>query len=380
MIYKKFQDMKLSALGFGMMRLPVIDKQEGQIDEEKAREMLAYCMDNGVNYYDTAWGYHAENSEITAGRLLKEYPRDSFYLATKFPGYDPANIPKGKEIFERQLEKCQVDYFDFYLFHNVNSMNIDPYLDDEKNGLYSYLMEQKKNGRIRHLGFSAHGDYDVVKRFLEAYGKDLEFCQIQLNWVDYEFQDAKHRLELLNEYGIPVWVMEPLRGGRLAKIPEKYETKLKAMRPDESMPGWGFRFLQTIPNVVVTLSGMSTMKHVKENIAIFETEQPLTAREWDCLMEVAHEMKEEMTVPCTACHYCTSKCPQELDIPGLLQVYNDQALTGRKLVVPDWLLEAFPEDKRPGACLGCGSCEKVCPQEIKISEVMARFKDAIVPS
>ncbi len=271
MIYKTFQDIQLSALGFGMMRLPVIDEQAGHIDEEAVREMVAYAMEHGINYYDTAWGYHEEQSELVAGRVLKDYPRESFYLASKFPGYEPANISKGREIFERQLEKCQVDYFDFYLFHNVNGVNIDPYLDDEKNGLYSYLMEQKKNGRIRHLGFSVHGDYEITKRFLAAYGKDMEFGQIQLNWVDYDYQEARRKVELLDEYHIPIWVMEPLRGGRLASLPEKYTQQLQKMRPDETVPGWAFRFIQTIPHVVVTLSGMSDLEQMKQNIAIFET-------------------------------------------------------------------------------------------------------------
>ena len=171
MIYKDFQDLKLSALGMGAMRLPVIDGDDSKIDEAAAKEMVAYAMEQGVNYYDTAWGYHDGNSELVMGRALKEYPRDSFYLATKFPGYDLSNMDKVEEIFEKQLEKCQVEYFDFYLFHNVCEMNIDAYLD-EKYGIYDYLMKQKENGRIRHLGFSAHGSYDVMKRFLEKYGNE----------------------------------------------------------------------------------------------------------------------------------------------------------------------------------------------------------------
>ncbi|MCC8140990.1 MAG: aldo/keto reductase [Lachnospiraceae bacterium] len=379
MIYKNFKGLKLSALGLGAMRLPVIDGKAGQIDEDAVREMVAYSMDHGINYYDTAWGYHEERSEIVIGKTLKEYPRESFYLADKMPGYDPTNIPKGREIFERQLEKCQVDYFDFYLFHNVNPINIDAYLDDAGNGLYSYLMEQKKNGRIRHLGFSVHGDYDITKRFLEACGEDMEFCQVQLNWVDYEFQEAKRKLELLKEYEIPVWVMEPLRGGRLATVPEKYAKQLKKMRPDETIPGWGFRFVQTFPEVCVTLSGMSDMDQLKNTIEIFTTEQPLNGQEWDMLLEVADEMQNDMTVPCTACRYCTSYCPQKLDIPTLLKLYNDNALTGKAISIPLWMFGPTPEDKLPSACIGCRSCEAVCPQEIKISEVMARMADAIEP-
>ncbi len=381
MVYRKFQDMELSGLGFGAMRLPVVDGNAGQIDEDAVREMVACGMEQGINYYDTAWGYHEEQSEIVLGKVLAEYPRENFYLATKFPGYDAKNISagKGQEIFERQLEKCGVDYFDFYLFHNVNGGNVDLYLNDAENGLASYLLEQKANGRIRHLGFSVHGDYKVTKRFLEAYGEHLEFCQIQLNWVDYDFQEARLKVELLDEYGIPIWVMEPLRGGKLAQLPEKYEEKLKSLRPDETIPGWSFRFIQTFPQVVVTLSGMSDLGQVKQNVEIFRTEKPLNEQEWDALMEVADEMKEELTVPCTACRYCTTYCPQGIDIPQMLSVYNDQVLGGTELRVAEWMLGATPKESQPGACIACKSCEAVCPQEIRISEVMAKFAASIEP-
>ena len=167
MIYRDFQDLKLSALGMGAMRLPVIDGDDSKVDTAAAEEMIAYAMEHGINYYDTAWGYHSGQSELVMGRALKKYPREQFYLATKFPGYDLANMPKVKEIFARQLEKCQVEYFDFYLFHNVCEMNIDAYLDP-KYGLFDYLMKQKENGRIRHLGFSAHGGMGVLKSFRDG--------------------------------------------------------------------------------------------------------------------------------------------------------------------------------------------------------------------
>ncbi|MDE7233676.1 MAG: aldo/keto reductase, partial [Ruminiclostridium sp.] len=214
MIYKSFGEKKLSALALGAMRLPTVDGDDSRIDETRTAEMVDYAMKNGINYYDTAWGYHSGNSEIVMGKCLKKYPRESFYLASKFPGYDLSNMTKVREIFEKQLEKCQVDYFDFYLFHNVCEMNINEYLDP-KYGILDYLLEQKKNGRIKHLGFSAHGSYDVMKRFLDAYGKHMEFCQIQLNWLDWSFQNAKEKVALLEEYKLPVWVMEPLRGGKL---------------------------------------------------------------------------------------------------------------------------------------------------------------------
>ena len=370
MVYKKFQDLELSALGMGAMRLPVVNGSDSEIDEAATEEMVAYAMEHGINYYDTAWGYHNGNSELVMGKLLEKYPRESFYLATKFPGYDLSNMGKVQEIFEKQLEKCRVSYFDFYLFHNVCEMNIDAYLD-EKYGIFDYLMEQKKNGRIRHLGFSAHGNLDVMKRFLEAYGEYMEFCQIQLNYLDWTFQDAKEKVELLDSYHIPVWVMEPLRGGKLAKLSGADEAKLKSLRPDEGIPAWAFRFLQSIPGVAVTLSGMSNFQQLKENIATFETERPLNEDEMKELLTIADGMLDG-TLPCTACHYCVSHCPKGLDIPRLLELYNEHQFTGGGFIAP-MVVGTLAEDKRPDSCIGCRSCEAVCPQQIKISEAMADF-------
>lgn len=371
MMYRDFQNVKLSALGMGAMRLPVVDGDDSKIDEAAAFAMVDEAMARGVNYYDTAWGYHNGNSELVMGKALARHPREKFYLATKFPGYDLSNMGKVEEIFEKQLEKCQVEYFDFYLFHNVCEMNIDAYLDP-KYGTYDYLLAQKKNGRIRHLGFSAHGDYDVMKRFLEAYGKDMEFCQIQLNYLDWDFQDAKRKVELLNQWNIPVWVMEPLRGGKLASLAPEDEAKLKALRPDEGIPAWAFRYLQSIPSVVVTLSGMSNMEQMKENIATFETDKPLNETELETLHAIAQGMVKKIVLPCTACHYCTSHCPQGLDIPNLLSLYNEHCFTQGGFIAP-MALSAIPADKQPSACIGCRSCEAVCPQGIKISEAMADF-------
>ncbi len=371
MIYRNFQDIKLSALGLGAMRLPTIGGDDSKIDEQAAAEMVEYAMKNGINYYDTAWGYHSGNSEIVMGKVLKKYPRESFNLASKFPGYDLSNMPKVREIFEKQLEKCQVEYFDFYLFHNVCEMNIDAYLDP-KYGIYDYLIEQKRNGRIKHLGFSAHGAYKIMKRFLDVYGKDMEFCQIQLNWLDWTFQGAKDKVDLLNEYNIPVWVMEPVRGGKLASLPEKDEAKLNALRPDEKIPAWAFRFIQTIPTVGVTLSGMSNMEQLKDNIKTFETDKPLNDKEKETLLAIAEEMTRKDALPCTGCRYCTSHCPQGLDIPELINLYNEHCLTGGGFIAP-MALSAYPDDKKPSACIGCRSCEAVCPQQIKISEAMSDF-------
>lgn len=373
MIYKQFQDRQLSALGFGCMRLPTVGGNDANVNEAEAARLIARAMEGGVNYYDTAWGYHAGNSETVMGRILKQYPRDSFYLASKFPGYDLSNMGKVEEIFDQQLEKCQVDYFDFYLFHNVCEMNIDAYLDP-KFHIYDSLMARKKAGQIRHLGFSAHGDLDTMKRFLEAYGKDMEFCQIQLNWLDWDFQNARGKTELLDAWGIPVWVMEPLRGGKLAKLSDEYAAKLQELRPDENIPAWAFRFIQSLdlPPVTVTLSGMSTMEQVEDNLNTFAEEKPLNPQELKTLLDIADSMTERTSVPCTACRYCTTHCPQELDIPMLLELYNEHVFSGGGFIAPMRVAQ-LPDGKKPSACVGCRSCEAVCPQQIKISESLADF-------
>lgn len=371
MIYKKFQDIQISELGLGTMRLPVINGEDANIDEQATDEMIAYAMKNGINYYDTAWGYHSGNSELVVGKCLKKYPRESFYLASKFPGYDLSNMGKTEEIFEKQLKKCQVEYFDFYMFHNVCEMNINEYLDP-KYGTFDYLIEQKRNGRIKHLGFSGHGSYDVLKRFLDAYGEYMEFGQLQINWLDWTFQNGKEKAELLKKYNIPIWIMEPLRGGKLANLSEEDSKLLKKMRPDENIPAWSFRFLQSIPETGVILSGMSNFEQLKENIETFKEDKPLNEKEIKTVLEIADKMTKRTSLPCTSCRYCTSHCPQGIDIPMIIELYNEHCFTGGGFLAP-MVLSKIPDDKKPSACIGCRSCEAVCPQQIKISEAMSDF-------
>lgn len=375
MIYRDFQDLKLSGLGLGMMRLPVVEGNETVIDEEAAVEVIDYAYKNGINYFDTAWGYHGGNSELIAGKYLSRYPRESYYLASKFPGYDVSNMDKVEEIFEKQLEKCRTPYFDFYLFHNVYEGNIEEYLNPEF-GIMEYLLKQKKAGRIRHLGFSAHGSLEVIRRFLDAYGEHMEFCQLQLNYLDWHFQNAKEKAELVQREGIPVWVMEPLRGGRLARASEDMAEELRKLRPEETVPAWAFRFLQTVPGVTMVLSGMSNMEQLKANIETWQEDKPLTEAELDTLVRLADEEVKKGGVPCTACHYCTSHCPQELPIPELLALYNEHKFTGGGFLAP-MRIRNMPEEKRPSNCVGCRSCEQVCPQQIEISGIMSEFSDMI---
>ena len=371
MIYNKFGELELSALGMGCMRFPCIEGDSKRIDIEATKEMVAYAIKNGVNYFDTAWMYHGGESEPVIGEILSAYPRESFYLASKFPGFDVSVLERVEEIFEKQLERCKTDYFDFYLFHNVAEKNIDGYTD-EKYGIFNYLMEQKKRGRIKHLGFSTHGSLHTIKRFLDTYGKDLEFCQLQINWLDWTLQKAKEKVELVASYGIPVWVMEPVRGGSIATLTPEHESRLKALRPDATAPEWAFRFIQSIPEVAVTLSGMSNFEQLAQNIATFSECKPLNDDELKEILSIADEMIAAKAVPCTACRYCVDHCPMSLDIPELIKRYNEGARTEGG-VISSAVLGGIDADKHPASCIGCRSCEELCPQGIAIADVMTDF-------
>ncbi len=256
-------------------------------------------------------------------------------------------------------------------------MNIDEYLNPE-HGLLEFFLQMKAEGHIRHLGFSCHGRAGTLRRFLEAYGEHMEFCQIQLNWFDWSFQNAKESVDILKEYDLPIWVMEPVRGGRLLNLDEKYTVRLNEMRPDRSLADWAFRFLLGIDSVTVVLSGMSDMEQLTENIDIFCDETKLSAEENNTLIEIGEEMGKTGTLPCTACRYCTSHCPQGLDIPDLISMYNQVLFKkGEADFISTFAAKSLDEDKQPSACLHCHSCEPLCPQQIKISDAMQGFEDAI---
>ena len=374
MIYRDYLGERVSNLALGCMRLPV-KESDAEIDMDALQEMVDYAIAHGVNYFDTAWGYHGGNSEKAIGKALSRYPRESYFLADKFPGYSLDNMPKVKTIFPEQLRKCGVEYFDFYLLHNVCERNIDAYLNPEY-GILDYLMNAKREGKIRHLGFSCHANPENLKRFLDAYGEYMEFCQLQINYLDWYFQKAKQKVEIVSGFGIPVVVMEPLRGGKLVTIPDEYKEMLDKVTPGRTPIEWAFRFLQTIPEVKVILNGASSLAQLQENIRTFETDEPLDEHEFMTLIRVADAMTGEKTVPCTACRYCTSYCPMELDIPYLISLYNEHIYTGGGFLAP-MAVSVLPEEKRPSACLHCGACESVCPQSLPIPKLMEEFAEKL---
>ena len=373
MIYTKFADLSLSMLGMGCMRFPTDEK--GEVDMEKTEALIDLCIERGVNYFDTAWFYHNGKSEEIMGKLLAKYPRESFYLADKMPFNKFESHEQVVETFETQLKRTGLSYFDFYLLHNVSDDTVSIFTD-EKLKIMDFLLEQKSKGRIRHLGFSTHASLPVLEDFLSKYHERLEFCQIQLNWLDWQLQKAKEKVALLEKYNLPIWVMEPVRGGKLAKLADEDEEMLKDARPDESIPAWAFRFIQSIPNVKMVLSGMSNRAQVEDNLQTFSELRPLTSVEENILHAIATKLIEKKTLTCTNCKYCVPECPRGLPIPKLLRIYNDAVLMPGATSVKASEI-SLPEGKHPADCIGCGACEQKCPQKIEISEVMAAFAQKI---
>jgi len=386
MIYTPFQDKKLPKLGFGGMRLPV--GADGSIDEEKANELIEHALDNGVNFFDTSYFYHGGESQRFLGRSLNRFPRESWYLATKMPGnmvrvtddgmielsgmgMKPRMFKDAAEIFEFQLSECGVEYFDFYLLHNIAENTFDTYTDKNL-GIVEYLREQKRNGRIRHLGFSAHGRAETIGKFLDIYN-GFEFAMIQINYLDWTIQDAGKKYELLTQHNIPVFAMEPVRGGKLANMNEEACKLLRGARPDDSDAAWAFRFLTSFPNMCTVFSGMSSLEQLKENIEIFSKNEPLTEGEREVLNKVVGTVTE--LVPCTDCKYCASACPIGLDIPKLLTMYNEAGYEVSWSL--NTVLRTMTEAEKPAACIGCGVCEPLCPQGIGISEALSKFASVL---
>lgn len=367
MIYNDLLGNHVSLLGFGTMRFPTKD---GKIDYAATEALIDRAISEGVNYFDTAWPYHSGESEVVTAKILKKYPRDSYFLASKYPGHQTAEVYDPADIFEKQLKKCDVDYFDYYLLHNVNENCIDVYRD-KKWGIIDYFIKQKELGRIRHLGFSTHGGVKMISDFLDEYGDHMEFCQIQHNYLDDTLQDSRGKYELLTSKEIPIIVMEPVRGGKLAKLPEKTEEVMETLRPGCSTASWAFRWLMNFSNVKVILSGMSDMTQLNDNLDTFSELSPLSGKECTLLEDVAQSMKNSL--PCTSCRYCIDGCPMGLDIPYMISIYNEMA------TFPSFMatmrLESLPEDKLPSACISCGACTKICPQNIDIPTALSKLHE-----
>lgn len=391
MLKNDFLGEEVARLGFGAMRLPVINGNTEAIDREQLDKMVDVAIAAGVNYFDTAYPYHGGMSEIALSKSLSRYSRDSYLLATKYPGHQIADTYDPTPIFEEQLKKCNIEHFDFYLLHNIYEASIDVYTDEHW-GIADYFVEQKKNGRIHHLGFSCHGRTETLaayldygaRKYAELKARDpeaaamfsgnniMEFCQIQMNYLDWTLQDAASKTALLEDAGIPIIVMEPLRGGKLANLSnEQMKILDDACDADTKLSAadWSFRWLQNIQSVKVILSGMSSVGQVEENCRIFQEQHPLTQAQEGALREMAESLKSG--VPCTACRYCIDSCPQKIDISMMLSTFNDMQFDASFTV--SMQMDAVPQGQRAADCIACGACTRMCPQGIDIPDTLAKL-------
>lgn len=381
---------EVSMLAFGCMRLPMMKTAEGTtvINRDLSAQLIQYAYDNGVNYFDTAYNYLNGESELVVGEILKAFPRESFHLATKMPTWLVTGLDKGKELFQEQLDKCQVEYFDFYLLHALGS--IEDYDRAYKNtGVIEYLKEEKAKGRIKRLGFSFHSNAQTMDYLLQQY--DWDFVMIQLNYLDWEAQNAKYMYEQLEKHNVQCLVMEPLRGGALATLNPEAVSILKEANPDLTPAGWAFRWAGSLPNVLTILSGMNVMSHVEENINTFRNFKPLTSSEQEAVSKALAAYKKISPVPCTGCAYCMP-CNFGVDIPAVFAAYNELIAEGN---VPDvksaWTEESsrkkdiflarynqlVSEPAQAHHCTQCGKCKTMCPQEIDIPAELARINEMV---
>ena len=354
-------------LGFGLMRLP---QKDGVIDREQVCSMVDAYMEKGFNYFDTAYVYHSGNSERAVKQALVErYPRESFYLATKLPAWVMQGPEDRDRIFQEQLERCGVNYFDYYLLHSLeDGANYETY---EKFDCFRWGMEKNAEGKIKHFGFSYHGTPELLEQVLDKH-PEVEFVQIQLNYADWNNQvvHSGRLYEILRERNIPIIVMEPVKGGMLANLQPEWEAVLREIRPNDSAASWALRFVGSLDGVLTILSGMSTQAQMEENLSLFQSFEPLSGKERDAIAQVVRLMQDKPLVQCTACRYCVDGCPMGISIPDVFRALNTKRL--------------YPGDNRPNmfydgltarsgkasSCIACGQCEGVCPQHLPIIQLL----------
>lgn len=389
---------KVSLLGYGMMRLP----QKGrEIDQDMVNREVDYALAHGVNYFDTAPVYHGGNSEVAMGIALKRHPRESFRVATKLSNFsqDQWNLESAKQMYERSMKLLQVDYIDYYLLHSVGGSGHEEFMKRfVDNGIVAFLQEERKAGRIKHLGFSFHGAIDTFDYIIDNNDDfNWDFVQIQMNYIDWRHAntkrgntDAEYLYNKLEKAGIQAVVMEPLLGGRLANVPEDVKAMMKEVRPDDSPARWAFRWVGSHPNILTCLSGMTTMEVLQENVATFSPLDVCTEQENAMMEKIADKMNGVPVIPCTDCKYCMP-CPFGLDIPGNFAIYN-KAVNEGTLPLPDKDASDYKKrldtvnkmfkdglDKKAIAtkCTDCEACLPKCPQHIRIPNQLARITEIL---
>ncbi|HZJ98435.1 MAG TPA: aldo/keto reductase [Tissierellaceae bacterium] len=369
MQYRKFTKDKIdvSLLGFGCMRFPVIDGDSSKIDEEKSTEMLHYSIDNGINYIDTAYNYHRGNSEIFVGKALKNGYRDKVYLATKLPVWLVKSYEDFEKLLDEQLEKLQTEYIDFYLLHSLHEK---VWTNIEKLDVFRFLDEAKRKGKIKYAGFSFHDELPLFKKIVDSY--EWDFCQIQLNYMDRQYQAGIDGLKYAAKKDISVVIMEPIKGGKLATAPEDIKEVWDKSNKKDSPALWALKWVYDFEEVSVVLSGMSTFDQVKENIKLTNNSKSLTKEEHSIIDEVTELYKEKIKVGCTSCEYCMP-CPENVAISDIFSHYNDLYVYGSEEYSKSMYKHFKKEGKDSSLCTECGTCQQLCPQHL---EIISLLKDA----
>ncbi len=362
-------DTTVPLLGFGCMRLPT--NAAGEIDYPLAQAMIQRAYENGVNYFDTAYMYHGGKSEVFLGDTLPKYPRDSYYLTSKFPVAWCESEEDVDRIFNEQLTRCKTEYFDFYLLHALDK---EKFAKVKKFDIYNKMLKYKAEGKIRRLGFSFHDTPDVIDEITNTYAFD--FAQIQFNYLDWVQQDAERTYKILESKEIPIVVMEPVRGGFLHRLPDAMTKVFQQKDPNASNASWALRWVADHPQVKVILSGMSSMEQVDDNLQVLSNYKPLTEDELKTIETVRDMLRSQATVPCTACEYCMSECPMGIQIPAIFKIYNEytQSLNVGKMKRE---YKEIPDEHKAHNCISCGACAAKCPQHIEIYTELAKIDQLI---
>ncbi|NLJ58705.1 MAG: aldo/keto reductase [Tissierellia bacterium] len=359
----------LPRLGYGCMRLP---EKEGTIDFEYAKKLIHHAYNQGVNYFDTAYNYHGGESETFLGQVLKDFDRESYFLTSKLPVWKVKEEKDAEKLFNEQLQKCNTEYFDFYLLHSLNKRSIETV---EKFNLYDFIAKKKAEGKIKHIGFSFHDNNDVLKKFAAAH--EWDFIQLQINYWDWEVDDAKSLYETLEKLNIPCFVMEPVRGGFLASFAPHAMKRFKDHNPNASIASWALRWVGSLPNVALILSGMSDMDQLKDNIETFTNLKTINPDEQKIIHQVVEDLKKINPVPCTSCRYCMD-CEFGVNIPKVFEIYNDYKKSENKAIANRSYFTFMKEEQQGGNCQQCGVCIPKCPQHINIPEELGKIHEEML--
>lgn len=362
---RKYKDITVPLLAFGCMRLPM---KGNEIDQQELDKMVDYCMEHGANYFDTAYMYVDSKSELAIGKSLKRFKREDFMLADKSPIYKMRSREDVRKIFEEQLQKCQVEYFDFYMCHNINQSTVGTYRDVH---MVEELIKLKNEGKIKYLGFSFHGTPEILKEVVKDYKWD--FAQLQINYLDWDVVKAHEQYDIVQSQGIPVTVMEPLRGGGLVNLSDKALAKLKE-NSEYSPAAFGLRWAASRDNVVTVLSGMSNLEQVKENIQTFVDYQKTDEKEEKLADEIAKIIQSQGEINCTACKYCLEVCPRGINIPAVFALYNQYKVTENKMLFKIYY-ESLADNEKADKCIKCNLCNKNCPQSLDIPALLVKIDE-----